>query len=241
MNIKKLLASGLLVTTLTVSAALAQAADNCQRFSHRIAKQNRDIGSLNFQIEDLASKRLSKFYVTANRQSNLRNVRSSLSRQENDLTSLRYDFRNGPVLIEENLNRISANKMQIPREVAKAHTLEVKYDSISNSIFKKLKKWNKQVRKIEALKHEITSCKNKIASLKDIARNFSEYEFTAEGRVIRAEDRLQQELNIVPTIGQLNQRLNRMQRQIDDMKIDRNNHKLTLDLLNEELRMCQAQ
>ncbi len=245
MGFKSTMAAGLMVTFITSSVALANG-PSCNQFSYYIGKLQGQISEINYTMRPITKKRDLLFYKIVDRESQLKRAHRILRNAQSSLSTLNNEFNNGPYLIEKSLQTIQNSKNSIITETIKAKELQHTYEAISNSFFKKIKKalakrkWKKQLNRVDDFRDVITRQKAYISHIENVKRNFSSMEFTAEGRIHRAQDGVYSEQNRIPSIATLQQRKQHFTRQERSLENRKRALQAKLKVERERKAACEA-
>ncbi len=255
MSFRKLCTTAILFTLMTTSVLATGRAQKkpvqqndsarCDRFVRGVFKLERQVDRLERDVHIAKNRHHAVKRRLDDREAALVNRRSNLSNSQNTLNSLRYDYNNGPRLVGENSSTISSLNANMPGEIAKIAPLKKKYKAISKwraiKRAKAKKKYKNQVKRVDNLKYLVVRHTNDINRLNDIQDNFGIYEPDAEDRVFDAQDQLQRQRSMLPTIRTLAVRADLAHEQLRNAKYAKKTHVDRLKNMREKLVHCRAQ
>lgn len=257
MNAKQLLTTGLLLSLMASSTVYARSGHNngvghgsgslitkCDVIASRVIKLDRKLNRTIREIQKTKDLHYNVERRVDRRVSDLRSSQRRVDGARQELTTLRYEGRHAPRLIKENREVIKTLTAQLPAEQKEAQRLKAKYKAISKwRVFKRGKakrKYKDQVRKIDKMNARISSSRSEIKRLQDVQENFNVLEGNAERRVFRAEDLLNAELSIVPTIDNLRDREQRVKDELYSLRHEKRSLENRLEVVREKLVTCRA-
>lgn len=216
----------------------------CESLQSRMENVSHDISRLDHQIFSVRMRRDHERSVLQSRQSEMDQAIARVHSAENAISTLHYEFNNGPeLIITLQQNNVSLDE-SIPALEQQARVLEQEYHAISGNFFKRLKKhaaknrWEDKLEEISRVHNQISSNEARIIHINAVMDHFAAMLAQAEHNLRSAEYDLSSEQAITPTIDTLEMRAQNLSMQLHSLERDKSRDEFELRELQTKLSQC---
>ncbi len=237
-----------LVTAVTLATLTTQVmAANCSREEKAVERKQDNLNSIAREIRSVEREQSRVDDKISDLLKEIERAEKSLRNAEKALSDLRYTNAHAPEIIRSHRQSLKQIQAALPAEERKEQELKDKYKKMKKNIltvFKRIKardKWKDQEKKVQNMKNQALSHKNKVQEVKNIVENFDVLEDQKISSIDFAERRLEEARDNHFEISRLNRESSELRAEIHELESKKRKVQDRLFVAQEALNRCKAE